>query len=123
MGFLKFILCFAIVLLVVRLAFWGIRVLGNAGASEAVIATWSLTTTFVVTLFLFVELKNDIYYYFYDRPEAYESPAVAGSNGLAFCSVFLICSAVLLAYILWDEGLARRSAAICRRRREARFNG
>lgn len=120
MGFtVWFILCIGVVLLAVWLGAWGVRVLGNAAASKCVIATWSVTTSFVIALFVFVASKDSVYEFFCYRSGLYESSMQAADTGLmVYAGVIVVC-AVVLCYIYLSEGFARRSATIRRRRNKA----
>lgn len=116
--FIKVIIIAMVVIAAIAISNWCIGTLASNLASERAITVWGLMTGFVVTLFVIAMTKNDVYEYFFNHPERYETPLSAGENGMTIYLCILVLMGFSLAYALITTGHERRASEI--RRREAR---
>jgi len=118
--FIKVIIIAMVVIAAIAISTWCIGTLADKVASERAITVWDLMTHFVLTLFVISMTKNDVYEYFFNHPEQYETPLSAGENGMTIYLFILVLMGFSLAYALITTGHERRADEIRRRRREAR---
>ena len=105
MGVLKFVVCTMLVFVVIASSCWSVCIIGkNFSNSRKLIGVWSAMASFVVTLFIAVMVKSELYAWFYNHPESYETPSVAADRGICLFNILLINLGVALAYFLWVCG-------------------
>ena len=117
---IKAMIVTATVVAAIALGEWVIRQLADEAASELVIKVWSSMTSFVIVVFVYSIFKNDLYGWFYSRPESYETQVQAAHNGMMLVGLLLMAFGAAIYLVLTDDGLKRRSKEVRRRRREAR---
>ena len=119
MGF-KLFICSLVVVFTTAISFWGVRTLGSMVANRRVIAVWSFTSSFVITLFIYVMTKDSLYGYFFAHPERYETALQAAERGMYLCVLMLTALGAALSYLLWEEGMRCRYEERRRRCRATR---
>lgn len=116
------IICVFVVMALIA-SYWSVCAIGDKlSIPEGMISLWGSMTGFVTALCVYAVTKEPLYWYLYNHPDDYETPAATASIGLHAHQVFLLGVGVCIALFLRDAGLRHRreKKMKMRRAREAR---